>query len=184
MANSQPHSPLAAQMRAFSLIELLAVLALVAILSATVVVRLSGPIQHAKFGHALEELAHADRTIRQHCRRFNHTADLYVEGDKGLLKCGLSDRSKAGQESRWLLGSAVRVDRVVTVASKNNSASVPIHFAVDGTSETYAVHLTTSNGLQEWIIFAGVTGQWTRINEERQIDELFQAVSSPGSDPH
>ena len=164
---------------AFTLIETLAVIALLAVLTAAVTVSLSGATRAARVEDVAERLVAFDRTTRDVARRFARTPALRFELNRGTVRRTDGER----EPTPFALGggAGVRVTRVVVGGETVGYGEVSVPFSERGQSPSYAVLLSGSSG-ERWVAFAGLTGQSFVVRDERDVQDILSpaAVESPG----
>ena len=159
----------------FTLIELMLVLCIMVIATTGVVLSVRGPYRVALLQNAREQMASIDHQLRDHAIRFGRPAELIfgLRDDTTILQStevGKSDRRN------FDLGSGVRIDRVMLGDRRIDSGRIAIHFGPQGWSPTYALRLVGKDGKNQWLVFAGQTGQMTSYDDEATIDETFQIL--------
>ena len=169
--------------RGFTLLELLVVLTLVALLTAVVVFKLRVPYRRARAGEVAERIAFTDGLMRSHARNFSKAARLVFELDRGSVHVETGEHNRDSHfafeippgvqlEEVWLAGKTTRRGRVVVES--------PSH----GVTPSYAVRLSTRHGPDRWLLFAGLTGQVTHMENERDVQQVFAYLDTPGIDAH
>ncbi len=161
--------------RGFSLLELLVVLVLVALVSATVVVRWSGVQQDAALQSAVGQLEFNDAYLRRYARTHGTLCSLAFDLKEHRLR--KQYRSESRQNPPWeTLGRGIQVRQLQTGhASAKNRTEVT--YQRDGTSVTYGIELAGPRGQKTWLIVAGITGQITRLTTQKKYEDAFQIVS-------
>jgi prepilin-type N-terminal cleavage/methylation domain-containing protein len=192
--------------KAFTLIEVMAVVLLLGLLATAVVLSMADEVQLARRTDVIDRLSHEDRLARLAARRTGSASVLrfdldrqrlwrvdYVANEERLTHSwSLPDAYRIEQVLRPGAGSADAVGRI-QAAAETTSGIVDVTFSTDGYSETYAlrlVHKTGSErrtaGLQDvetiWLVFAGLTGQWTLIQNEDEVNNLFGMLAAPRPD--
>jgi len=164
---------------AFTLMELLVVLVLVALVVAMVAVNLGGPLHSALAEQAIGRWIVVDRQMRQHSAKFRRPAELSFELKENQLKrIDLQRKKPIGSVVQ--LPARVRIDRYVST-SKNRSlrrGKVAIHFSPYGQTNSYAVLLAGPGEQQTWLLFLGVTGEIKRGLGEAEVHEALRLASS------
>lgn len=190
--------------RAFTMIELMAVVVLVGLLAGATVVTLSREANRAGQADLIDRLIHADASARLAGQRMG-PATLRFDLDAQrlwLITPGESaDEPRAGHSLAF--ASGYRIETILTIDTTSRRASTPgprrrivsdsgqvdLLFSSQGLSQTYAIHLT-GPGLNEpqaagstlstssmWLLFAGMTGQVVIEDDFQAIDNLLAAIS-------
>jgi type II secretion system protein H len=164
----------------FTLIELLAVLVIVGLVTAMAGLRLSGTAQAARFEWAIERFTATDSLMRTHAAASGRSAQLRFQLGTGRLDRQFESRS--ANTSSVELGQNVEVARFLSATRDVETGDVAIDYSPSGSSQTYAVELKGPGDRAAWMLFAGVTGQMTRLEEERDAGRLLQAIRRPRID--
>lgn len=149
---------------AFTLIEMLAVLALLGLLTALATVSLSGAVRAARANDTAEAVRALDRSIRDYAKRFGRTVTLRFDLSQGVVV-----RVEDGKPS---VAYALPVRRVITRSDDRTAAEVFVNVSAAGYSPSYAVLVNASQGTQ-WIVFAGLSGQASVVNDEREVLDIL-----------
>src|SRR5688500_13153204 len=110
---------------AFTLIETLAVIALMAILAAGVAVSLAGAARAARLEDVAERFIAFDRTTRDAARQFGRTPALRFDLNRGTVHRIDGERDAAPLH----LGGGVRVTRVISRGRHVGSGEVSVRFS-------------------------------------------------------
>jgi len=188
----------------FTLVEVMAVVALMAILAGGVAWAMTGEIRRASREDVVVKLAHADALTRLAARRLGRSRVLAFDLDRGTLTHGRHADRTAGSGG----GDEAPPPRTVTLAPGHrleqialtragrvrrfDAGVVELTVSAAGHSATYALRLAPSGRGRErpdrapepgpWLVVAGLTGQVTQGYEDREIDNLFDTLTRPGLD--
>ena len=163
---------MARQHRAFTLIEMLGVIAIMALLSAAASVMLSGPRHEADLQDGIEQIQQADLSSRTLARQSDEKISLTINVSQGRL-------IRVAGTAETLLGNLpgdVKIERVRAGSAAIDFGSPNIDYSKRGCSNSYAVRLASSAGEKQWIVFAGLTGQMLKVDDQ-DVDDIFQEVS-------
>jgi prepilin-type N-terminal cleavage/methylation domain-containing protein len=158
-----------AMRNAFTLIELVVVIVIMAILSTIAAVSLSGTMGKYDLSRAAETIERFDANARRQARVTQAPVTMTIERTKGRLKVDVAGRDRDATyrlPGRVTIGS-IRLHRRF-VAGTVFAASV----SADGQSPTYAVELSRGR-MTRWLVFVGVSGQVVQAENEDQVDALF-----------
>lgn len=155
--------------RGFSLIEILAVLAVVSLLTAVVSVRWSSVYREAVAASTVTRLKEFDAKTRLHLldRRKSGKIiyDLNSHTVKGSRWSGTSEKSIG-----FHLPATVRlIDSRGTTVDGNRWT---INIREDASAETYAIKLRQFKKVF-WIVFVGQTGQVIQTELENELNDFF-----------
>ena len=194
--------------RAFTLIELMAVIVLLGLLAGAAAWSLAGGARRAGAADTVERIGRADQAARLAARRTPGRSALRIDlDDQTLTRVTADDRGRTIEESHPITPPAgFRIDGLLIAGNDPappsgsrtatarpltiHSGSFEIPFSTDSRSPTYALHLTMtdpprpSSGdnrtepARRYLLVAGLTGQVTEIHEQETLDILLQAVAS------
>jgi prepilin-type N-terminal cleavage/methylation domain-containing protein len=164
---------------AFTLLELIVVLAIGAMLTGVAVWSLRGPLRAATLAAALEQLESFDQVVRSHARRTGRSAELTINLTAGTLT---AVEPQPGQPTRRLaIGPGLKIDRVAWADRRFSNGQVVVAVSAHGTSRTYALRVRGAEKSQ-WILFAGVTGQSVRVSDDKELEQLLEPLSAGRAD--
>ena len=163
---------------AFTLLELVVVIVVVALVAAVVVMNWTGVHHRSVRESATSRLQSLDQHLRHYSRSRRHVTRLRFEiGTSNIRK--LYHESSRDNPAVETLGRSIQVTRIKTSVSGKTGKKVEIPFRVDGSSASYGVELTGPGNTKQWLVFAGVSGEMTRLESESEFDELWQAITQP-----
>jgi len=134
---------------AFTMLELIAVIVMLGLISAIGFMAISGPLDQSQLTRMSQAIADADRKEREFSRQSPLPGGLTIEKSKGLLFYRASDR-------QINLGSRLKITDVIVNSPTGDEA---ISFSQSGQSPTYAVRLESRRGASIWVVFVGISGQ-------------------------
>jgi type II secretion system protein H len=164
----------------FTLIELMAVLVLMGLISATAVLRFSGTTRRAQFEWSLERAMAADRRMRTHSGTCGRPASLAFEIGSGRLECAFGSQREA--TSNVELGARTHITRFLTARRHVETGKVEIPYDPYGHSETFAIEIEGPGDRSTWILFAGLTGQTRRLEDRRDVEHVLETLRPASSD--
>lgn len=154
---------------AFTLVELMAAVLILALLSTAAVLSFSHPLASARLDDACRELQRFDASARALSR---------VTGKPVRTMLNLTDnvlvrRQGGGSEdaARVPMPAGIRLAEVRIEGESFTGGEVEVDASPVGWTRTYAVRLAGQSG-ERWVLFAGVTGQATRLNDVRELDAI------------
>jgi prepilin-type N-terminal cleavage/methylation domain-containing protein len=159
---------------AFTLIELMAVLVIVGLVSATAVLRFSGTTRQAQFEWSLERVMAADRLLRTHSLTYGQPGHLEFEIGTGRLERVLGARRDAS--SALELGARMRIVRFLAARRHLETGRVDVSYDSYGHSETFAVEIEGPGDQSAWILFAGLSGQTRRFEDRRDVERILELI--------
>jgi prepilin-type N-terminal cleavage/methylation domain-containing protein len=158
--------------RGFTLVELLAVLVLLAILAGSAALSLRGPYRAAQLENALESAALADNQVRDYARRCGKPAQIVVRIETGAI-AGVTAADGFVDVARFRTHVAC-LDEVIVGGRRSDCGETAIPVSPRGWTPTYALRFQMSKGGHRWLAFLGVTGQTLRIDDERELETLWR----------
>lgn len=180
---------------AFTLIEVMAVVVLLGLLAGTVAWTMASQADRATLDDAIGRIAHADRMARLAADRTGEACVLRVDLAEGRLwreSVGIDGEPTRSHPVGVPGGFAV--DRVIVAGPTADAGdlfapgqvidigTVGIAIAPPGRGPTYAVRLRSSDPTARWLVFAGLSGQMTVIDDEQQAQQLMATLSGDGPD--
>jgi prepilin-type N-terminal cleavage/methylation domain-containing protein len=170
-----------ARNEAFSLVELMAVLALSAILVAVGSSAFAQWRASADMKDAMECVGSADALLRDQAQNGGRPMRLVFIPETGaILRASSVDDVPA---TIMQLPPDIRIDRVLPDESADDQEERGIAIAPSGRSRSYAVLLVSSNDRRQWIGVAGLTGQVVNLNDDNQAEQLIDG-DSPSINAH
>lgn len=165
----------ATERRAFTLLEMLAVVAILAILSTTLLTRLGGR-GRAKLRSAEGLVMRTDAWARQLTEQNGKAAKLRIDVTSGVLRVEPDGEERDNMTPRTL-PAGVTLERVVSERQDRTRGELVVGFRRGGISDPYAIKLQTNAQEACWLVFAGGTGQVVRYEagEDRSDDLAPQA---------
>ncbi|MEO1525515.1 MAG: prepilin-type N-terminal cleavage/methylation domain-containing protein [Planctomycetota bacterium] len=157
--------------RGWTLIELLAVIAILAVLMGGAVVTCRGPFSKTRVARDIEEVLLRDRTVRSGARRFHRHSSLLLQKEADDKATGPSGNNKSTPVTLSTLRE-IRTD-----GSGRGFAAKTINIGAAGRSESYALRFVDPQSNEErWVLIAGATGQAIFDLSVRDVNELLSAV--------
>jgi prepilin-type N-terminal cleavage/methylation domain-containing protein len=163
--------------RAFTLVEMIVVIVLIGLLSAAVVMSFSAPVTKLRAQDAVQAVRTLDERARAQARQSDQAAHIVID----LSARTLARRDGAGEiVFQATLPGQFEIDRVRTAAEDVASGEAVVTCSPLGLTRTYAVHVR-GPGLDQWLVFAGLSGEATVIKDEATLDSIF--APTRGHDP-
>lgn len=156
-------------------------MALVALVSGMVVMRLQVPYRMARFRDAVQRLALLDQQARSHARRFGRAAELVCDLAKNQIVLQAVP-AEGLPLTQLVLPAGIRLERVRTRAGHTEAGEAHIAIGEDGQTPSYALWLKGPERIEEGLFFAGLTGQVTTLKAESDEEPLFALLGPARSD--
>lgn len=154
----------------FTLIELAAVMVLVAILAATVGISLRGRVTKLRLETIANRLENLDRQTRDLARRQRQPMRLRIDTTSGTVEQGFA--SQTAPLKRVRVGEQVDIDQLWLPRGRR-SGSGDILISAAGQSSTYALRLSSESGQRAWLLVCGLSGQVVRVESDEAIQSLL-----------
>ena len=153
--------------KAFTLIELVIAMAILAVLSSIAAVSLSGTINRYQLSQALEIVQRFDSRARRDAVSNGTFIDIAIDQPKGNFQIGPQGRAVAYQ-----IPSRVEITGFQLPRKRIASGKHLAQFNPEGHSTSYALQLTVGQQTR-WIVFLGMTGQSLVTQDERVVHEIL-----------
>lgn len=154
---------------------------LLGVLATVTTLSLSGLVRGNRLDDAAAQLAMHDHLMRQRAQQFGQTTrlDLLI-GRAQVIRLG---GASAGESRPLRLAGGVRIERILIagrLVDREDYGEVIIPCSAQGYTPSYAVLLAGSGNARRWIFVAGLTGQVTRMDDERQVQDTLQTLQATG----
>lgn len=156
----------------WTLMELIVVVALMAVISAGAIVVVRAPLAAGRMQSDIDAALQADRLARSHALRFGRPSDLVYEIGSPATLIVEQTPSKAGA-SRQL--ESLKDVRLPSASRTTRSVTIPID--ADGRSPSYGLRFVNTRDEDVWIVVAGGTGQPLQGLTQQDVNELLEAQS-------
>jgi prepilin-type N-terminal cleavage/methylation domain-containing protein len=160
------------QRRAFTLLELIMVLAMAAALSGLVLLSLKSHFQQARLSRAIDQTIAADRLARRLAMQ-QSAPGVQLEFDRvqhAWLLTNVSDMT-ASRSLAW--PATVQIDSPQILGARRWEPSAgAIAYSSKGHSATYYVRLSSGQTAQ-WLVFLGISGQTILYSSADAMGELL-----------
>jgi prepilin-type N-terminal cleavage/methylation domain-containing protein len=179
----------------FTLIEVIAVVVLLGVLAGSALWRMTEQVQRGSRAGATGQISYADRMARLASSRLGRRSILRFDLDQQQITRydGPEARRKVNVGRGVTMPVRFGIDRIVRVAESSPSPAgrldvrksgvVDIEFGPSGRSQSYALRLGTGEEFF-WIVFSGLTGQLTTLDDEKEIDNLFALLATGRPDAY
>jgi prepilin-type N-terminal cleavage/methylation domain-containing protein len=160
--------------RGFTLIEIMAVMVILALLSAAAAWSFSRPLARARASEAIELVTSFDASSRLAARRFGRSVDMQFDLADGTL------RRREGEQVayRSALPQGFSIEQVRTGEGVRDAGEVTIECSRLALSPSYAVKLVGPGGVERWLVVAGLSGQVTAARDEADVDAMLNLAAA------
>ena len=161
---------------AFTLVELLAVLLLMALLATGVSLSLKGVLRDAELRNAASQLIQFDRLAREQARRSDRPSQLRFELQAGRVR-NIDARTKTVQGRELQLPAGVAIEQVRTARQPRGGADAVVPCSARGQTTSYAVLLRGVGRQQLWLVVAGLSGTVETVRDDQTVNQTFALLA-------
>lgn len=161
--------------RAFSLLETLATLLILALLASTITLTFRAPLGRAKGTQAIEQVRFADTATRAHAEKFARPVELIIDLDDNTLS--RHDPTTGDPISHAQIPAPWRIAELRTAHANHDAGRHAIRFSSSGLTQSYAIKLAGPQDQSRWILFAGLSPDSTLDLDDAQIQSILAAAS-------
>ena len=159
--------------RAFTLLEVLVVVVVMALIATSATFSFRKPMQNAAQADAIQQLRDMDLTTRQAAMRFNRPMQISFD----LAEQNVSRVENSFPTRTIHLPRGIRLTELRTAALRIFDSQHSVNISESGIGSTYAVHLT-GNQFDRWILFSGMTGEMSGDIHEQNLDNIFTVLAT------
>ena len=151
----------------FTLIETMLAVLIMALLTAGVALSFSQPLKASRTADAIELVRSFDLLGRQAAITSNRNVRLVFDlSSNTLLQRDGPDLHEL--RTHVSLPPGCRIDSLRIAGQLVSAGEAVVDISPHGWSRSYAVHLQ-GPGADRWLVFAGLSGQMSKVNDESQI---------------
>jgi prepilin-type N-terminal cleavage/methylation domain-containing protein len=167
----------------FSLLEVLAVIVVLALLASVVAVSLASRWRQVRMQDLVERMITFDRQGRQMAVRFNQPMVLRFDLYEGTIRRLEAESGREMEVSPLRLGGGWRLREVRIGTHRQEYGTVEVTVSSRGYSASHALLLTGPQDERQWLLFPGLGGKAMTVDDEDQIEAIFEwlAGSAGGS---
>ena len=193
----------------FTLIEVMAVVALIGLMAAAAAWSLAEDAQRATHADVVDRLKHTDTMARAAARRLGPST-LNIDLDRQRVWVASPGKRQGQAESNHTLAmpSGYRIEQVLWVDASpvklrqtrerkrlvESAGHIEIAISPEGFSRSYVMQISGPKIIGEdkparlderqdtWLIFAGMTGLAVEEDDEEQVESIFELLASTRPD--
>jgi prepilin-type N-terminal cleavage/methylation domain-containing protein len=164
----------------FTLIELSAVLIIMALLAAAVTISFRGKESRLRMQDVASRWRQFEEETREHARRFGRPAQMVVDLSNGKIT-RIDVQSQEAQTTPLELptGFAFAEFRLGTRTVRSGEFVIPC--SSQGRTPTYAVLLAGPRGQKKWWLATGLTGDIISPESQEELETTFTQLVPPRS---
>ena len=166
--------PIVVRHGGFTLIEVMAVMLILALLSTAAAWSFAQPLARARTAEAVELITSFDASSRLGARRFGRGVDMVFDLTAGTLERREGERTVY----RGTLPRGFSIEQVRTADQVRDAGEITIPCSRLALTSSYAVKLVGPHGVERWIVFAGLSGQVTAARDETDVDALLNFATA------
>ncbi|MEX2672291.1 MAG: type II secretion system protein [Phycisphaeraceae bacterium] len=175
--------------RAFTMVEMLAVVVLLGIIAAGTAWSLADNAQQRSHADLVAQLDHADEMARAAAARLGRPCILRIDLDQQRVQRVVETQDDQHAAQTTTVRFPHRIESVMVAGAQRHAAlvesrSVAITYSTAGLSPSYAVRIVTSGETEQtlWLLVAGLTGQAMVMDNEDEIRDIFETLTPGGPD--
>jgi len=170
---------------AFSLIELLVVLVLIGLLAGLVAVSLESQLGQVRMTEVLDRVKRVDARARLNAVRDDQPQTLRFDMVAGTIERMSGDGMQQDQGRLVHMPDGFSIESLKRRGTDTNeSLEAAISINRDGWSQSYALAIANadSNGQDQWLVMAGLTGASWIVDDEQEATQLLATANGPDTD--
>lgn len=174
--------------RGFTLIELTAVLVILALLSSVVGLSLTSVGRQTTLREAVSAVADLDRSMRVECVNYDRRGELRFDSESGRVVLGIERDGEAVDVQAYQLPMGMRLTSVQSLNSESvsqhgGSVVIPCDHRGQTPTYTFAIGVDGSRSHDHvLLVVAGLSGQVQEVQDESEIKNLFALLASGNTD--
>jgi len=165
----------------FTLLEMVAVLTLLAVLSGLVVVNYRGPVNQARLENLFEQVDALDARIRLRCRQENVPLQLWIDRDRGTFTVKWTQTAETVSIPTVRLGRGMTLGGIRTFG-RPDVGDTMIPYSTRGVAPLWCYRVQLADGREFYRLMFGASGQsltlegkeqwetWERFIREREYE--------------
>jgi prepilin-type N-terminal cleavage/methylation domain-containing protein len=167
---------------AFTLIETIVALLILGIMAGAGAWSFRSSLQSASSRDVVDQLRFLDSTSRQRAQRFAQPVEIIFDISESILS-RRDDKRRTEDSFRTSLPRGYRIDQINISGRSSLDGEISITCSPNGHTPSYAIHLLGPD-FDQWLLFAGLTGQLTIIKDEATVQDILANTGAPRRDAH
>ena len=157
------------QHSAFTLLEVVAVMVMLGLLSTVAVVSLSGTLDRYRLNRAVEMVELFDARARRQAGNQRTPVDASIQLNRNRL---LIESPNDTKDRVFGLPSGVQISSVRLSRNSVAGRQLDLRYSRDGVSPTYAIQLQRGDK-SHWLVILGISGQIIHSSSEGEVNEIL-----------
>lgn len=154
---------------AFTLIELVVVITIMAVLATIAALSLGGVMDRYQIGRAAETIERFDARARREARVTGDVVIAKIDRSRGRLTI---DVAGSDRDANFQLPSRVSISNMRMHRSGVSGGDLNLVVDRKGQCSTYAVELTRGK-MKRWLVMLGTSGQVIPLDDEGGVNAMF-----------
>ncbi len=164
--------------RGFSLLELMAVLLIMAIVAAAVTLRMQGPLRQSQTAEVIDRIRAFDEITRTYARQQDQTLQVMV--DMSANKLGRTNSAGQAVGAGLELPKGCSFNSVSLATDRAHGGKALLVCGNTGYTPTYCLEVQDAQRQRHWLLFAGLSGEMKVYESQNAAQQVLAALS--GSD--
>ncbi|MCY2927478.1 MAG: hypothetical protein NT031_18980 [Planctomycetota bacterium] len=152
------------------------VLLILAIAAAALTLNFRPLVAQAQMSEVIADLGEFDRLTRTQATGHDRSMRLVVDVSGGSLR-RLEAEGEDAAGRAMVLPPDYKLTRALVGRVDVAMGEVAIPCSGRGLTPTYALQLEGPGGRKQWLVFAGLTGQMIRVDNEEQVRNIWDRIS-------
>ncbi len=161
--------------RSFTLIELAAVILVMALLAGAAVLTLAHTTSQRRLEDVCDQFMRADALARSAARQANTSEQLIYDLDQQMVLWQNTPEQKPIVLAHWDAKDELEARMGKQTFS---SGQVTIEYSADGFSPNYALSVSRPDQPTRYVVVAGITGRCLCTEDNKRVDAIFQSLAS------
>jgi len=160
---------------AFSLIEIMVALVILALAAGVVALRLDGPLARMSVRDALSAVGEFDAATRTWARHQDKPAQIVIDLDTGTLLRQDADGQKIGKP--LTLPSACRMEKLALPHAEHTTGKIILPCSRQGRTHSYAIKIRRGDR-GGWLLLPGLGGEAMVMENDEEVTTILSMAQS------
>jgi prepilin-type N-terminal cleavage/methylation domain-containing protein len=164
----------------FTLVETMLAVLVLGLLACAATLSFSQPLASAQARETFDLLAGFDQSAREAARGSGRAVRLLIDPSAGTIT-RFEGTGKGDRRANARLPRGFNIDQVRIGRRHFDSTPAVVEISSSGLCRSYAFHLRGPR-LDQWVVFAGLSGQMIKVADESTVDAMLGVDRSPAQD--